>query len=112
MVTGSAGNSGCETLGLVRTAMEITQGSVRVTEAVALAAVTNGGWWLLWSRQRLGSAGVGYGSCKGKDAQGYGSASRDSNGGTGDSVVQGTGSSSGSDGGGRGKDAQGCSELR
>ena len=25
---------------------------------MALAAVTNGGWWLLWSRQRLGSAGV------------------------------------------------------
>ena len=41
---------------------------------MALAAVTNGGWWLLWSRQRLGSAGVGYGSCKGKDAQGYGKA--------------------------------------
>ena len=30
-----------------------------LTAAVALAAVTNGGWWLLWSRQRLGSAGVG-----------------------------------------------------
>ena len=41
---------------------------------MALAAVTNGGWWLLWSRQRLGSAGVSYGSCKGKDAQGYGRA--------------------------------------
>ena len=26
---------------------------------MALAAVTNGGWWLLWSRQKLGSAGVG-----------------------------------------------------
>ena len=45
-----------------------------LTAAVALAAVTNGSWWLLWSRQRLGSAGVGYGSCKGKDAQGYGRA--------------------------------------
>ena len=41
---------------------------------MALAAVTNGGWWLLWSRQRLGSAGVGYGNCKGKDAQGCGRA--------------------------------------
>ena len=41
---------------------------------VGLAGVTKGGWWLLWSRQRLGSAGVGYGSCKGKDAQGYGRA--------------------------------------
>ena len=38
---------------------------------VGLTAVTNGGWWLLWSQQRLESAGVGYGSCKGKDAQGY-----------------------------------------
>ena len=45
-----------------------------LTAAVALAAVTNGGGWLLWSRQRLGSAGVDYGSCKGKDAQGYGRA--------------------------------------
>ena len=26
---------------------------------MALAAVTNGGWWLLWSRKKLGSAGVG-----------------------------------------------------
>ena len=45
-----------------------------LTAAVALAAVTNGGWWLLWSRQRLGSAVVSYGSCKGKDSQGYGGA--------------------------------------